>query len=80
MRSSDVPGIATVADLRASSLSAVMNPTRGTDPETCTEPRYCWLYHVGNSYSLSLFLFSVVYQPFLNQNGSYDKIRLLENI
>jgi len=30
------PGIATVADLRASSLSTVIKPKRGSEPETCT--------------------------------------------
>ena len=32
------PGIATVADLRASSLSAVIRPKRGSEPEIASKP------------------------------------------
>jgi hypothetical protein len=40
------PGIATVADLRASSLSTVIKPKRGSEPEIASEPAIvaipCW--------------------------------------
>ena len=51
----NVTGIATVADLRASQQSTATKPTRTRDRQTTTKPRYCWLYHVSNRFSIGLY-------------------------
>ena len=63
----NVPGIATVADLRAAMLSIVMNNTRSRDRQTTTKSRYCWLYHVGVSlfFICSVFLDTFSYALFI---------------
>lgn len=50
--------IATVTELRAFSLSVVINPAQGIDFETCTETRYCCLSYVVHYCFLSSSLIS----------------------
>jgi len=52
----NVPGIATVADLRASPLSTAAKAHAGQRPQNYNQAQLLWLYHVTERFSLSTIL------------------------